>query len=170
MKQRSLRLVESENRFAGLEPEDLNEPEIESLTALALGMLTARHRKGEALQSPEETEAYLRLWLAERKNEVFGCVYLDNKHRVISVEELFQGTVDGASVHPRVVVQRALETNSAAALFFHNHPAGIAEPSQADLRITQHLADALKLVDIRVLDHVIVATEGSVSFAERGHI
>ena len=168
MKQRSLRLVESENRFVGLEPEDLNEPEIESLTALALGMLAARHRKGEALQSPEETEAYLRLWLAERKNEVFGCVYLDNKHRVISVEELFQGTVDGASVHPRVVVQRALETNSAAALFFHNHPAGIAEPSQADLRITQRLVDALKLLDIRVLDHVIVATESSISFAQRG--
>ena len=170
MKQRSLRLVETENRFAGLEPEHLNEPEIETLTELALGVLAARHRKGQALQSPEQTEAYLRLWLAERKNEVFGCVYLDNKHRVISVEELFQGTVDGASVHPRVVVQRALETNSAAALFFHNHPAGMAEPSQADLRITQHLADALKLVDIRVLDHVIVATEGSISFAKRGFI
>jgi len=170
MKQRPLRLVENENRFAGLEPEELNKSEAESVMDLALWVLAARHEKGQALENPKQTQAYLRLHLAERPSEVFACLYLDTRHRVIALEELFQGTVDGASVHPRVVVQRALETNSAAALFFHNHPAGIAEPSQADLRITQHLADALKLVDIRVLDHVIVATEGSISFAKRGLI
>ena len=167
MKQRQLRLLESENRFAGLKPDDLTEAEAESLTDLALRVLAAKHRKGRALESPEQTQAYLRLWLAERKNEVFGCIHVDNKHRIIAVEELFQGTIDGASVHPRVVVQRALESNSAAVLFFHNHPAGVAEPSQADLRITERLKNSLALVEIRVLDHVVVATEGTVSFAER---
>ena len=170
MKQRRLRLVESENRFAGLKPDDLTEAEAESLTDLALRVLAARHRKGQAIESPAQSRAYLRLWLAERKNEVFGCIFLDNKHRVLGVEELFQGTIDGASVHPRVVVQRALEMNSASTLFFHNHPSGVCEPSQADLRITERLKQALALVDVRVLDHLIVAVEDSVSLAERGLI
>jgi DNA repair protein RadC len=87
---------------------------------------------------------------------------------VIALEELFQGTIDGASVHPREVVRRGLECGAGAVILAHNHPSGVAEPSQADLRITQRLADALKLVDIRVLDHVIVATESSISFAQRG--
>ena len=112
-------------------------------------------------------DAWRRLRLSERPNEVFVCLFLDTRHRVIAVEELFHGTIDGASVHPRVVVQRALESNSAAVLFFHNHPAGVAEPSQADLRITERLKNSLALVEIRVLDHVVVATEGTVSFAER---
>jgi DNA repair protein RadC len=89
---------------------------------------------------------------------------------VIACEELFQGTIDGASVHPREVVRRALETRSAALIMVHNHPSGRAEPSQADLRITQRLVQALNLLDIRVLDHVIVAAEGSVSLAEHGLI
>jgi DNA repair protein RadC len=167
MKQRPLRLVESQNRFLGLRPDDLTEAEVESLTDLALGVLAARHTKGQAIESPAQSRAYLRLWLAERKNEVFGCIFLDNKHRVLAVEELFHGTIDGASVHPRVVVQRALELNSASTLFFHNHPSGVCEPSQADLRITHQLKQALALVDVRVLDHLIVAAEGSVSLAER---
>jgi DNA repair protein RadC len=104
MQQRQLRLVESENRFAGLDIHDLAEPEAQSLIDLALRVLAARHRKGEAIENPAQTQAYLRLRLAGRKNEVFGCVFLDNKHRVLAVEELFQGTIDGASVHPRVVV------------------------------------------------------------------
>jgi DNA repair protein RadC len=170
MKQRSLRLVETENRFAGLEPDELTESEAGSVMDLALRILAARHEKGRVLENPEQTQAYLRLHLAERPNEVFGCVLLDNKHRIIAVDELFQGTIDGASVHPRVVVQRALQQNCAAVLFFHNHPSGVSEPSQADVQITQRLKDALSLVEIRVLDHVVVATEGSVSFAERGLI
>jgi len=168
MKQRSLRLVETENRFAGLEPEELNNSEAESVMALALRVLAARHEKGQVLENPEQTQAYLRLHLAERPSEVFACLYLDTRHRVIALEELFQGTIDGASVHPREVVRRAMEVNAAAVILAHNHPSGVAEPSQADLRITQRLRDALALVDIRVLDHVIVATEGSVSFAQRG--
>jgi len=167
MKQPRLRLVERENRFAGLDPKDLAASEAESVIELALRVLAAKHEKGQALESPEQTQAYLRLHLAERPNEVFVCLFLDNKHRVIALEELFQGTIDGASVHPREIVRRAIQVNAAALIVAHNHPSGVAEPSQADLRITQRLADALKLVDIRVLDHVVVATEGTVSFAER---
>ena len=95
-------------------------------------------------------------------------MFLDNRHRVIQVVEMFQGTIDGASVHPRVVVQRALELNAAAVVFFHNHPSGVAEPSHADEAITRRLRDALALVDVRVLDHFVVAAGESVSFAERG--
>jgi DNA repair protein RadC len=168
MKQRSLRLVEREDRFAGLAPEDLTETEAASLIDLALALLAARHTKGQVLEDPEQTQAYLRLHLAERPNEVFVCLYLDTRHRVIALEELFQGTIDGASVHPREVVRRAIQVNAAALIVAHNHPSGVAEPSQADLRITETLRSALGLVDIRVLDHVIVAAEGSVSLAERG--
>jgi DNA repair protein RadC len=170
MKQRPLRLVETENRFAGLEPKELNESEADSVMDLALKMLAARHEKGQVLENPEHTQSYLRLHLAERPSEVFACLYLDTRHRVIALEELFQGTIDGASVHPREVVRRGLECGAGAVILAHNHPSGVAEPSQADLRITQRLRDALALVDIRVLDHVVVATEGSVSFAERGLI
>lgn len=168
MKQRPLRLVESEDRFAGLAPEDLNETEAASLIDLALTLLAARHKKGQVLQNPEQTQAYLRLHLAERPNEVFVCLYLDTRHRVIALEELFQGTIDGASVHPREVVRRGLECRAGAVILAHNHPSGVAEPSQADLRLTQRLIDALRLVDIRVLDHVIVAAEDSVSLAACG--
>ena len=157
-----------EDRFQGLRPDDLHEREIDSLLDLALKVLAHRHRRGEPLTSPEDSRAYLRLKIGERKFEVFACVFVDNRHRVIAFEELFQGTIDGASVHPRVVVQRALEVNAAAVLFAHNHPSGVAEPSMADQRITQRLKDALALVEVRVLDHFIVTAEGSISFAERG--
>ncbi len=157
-----------ENRFTGLGPDDLHEGEMRSLLDLALKVLAHRPRKGEPLTSPEASRAYLRLKIGERKFEVFACVFLDNRHRIIAFEELFRGTIDGASVHPRVVVQRALELNSAAVLLVHNHPSGVAEPSQADQRITQRLKDALALVDIRVLDHFIVTAEDSLSFAEKG--
>jgi len=120
------------------------------------------------LTSPEATRAYLRLEIGERHNELFGVLFLDNRHRVIAKEELFYGTIDGASVHPRVVVSRALALNAAAVVFYHNHPSGVAEPSQSDLRITQRLKDALALVDIRVLDHLVVSTEDATSLAERG--
>lgn len=105
--------------------------------------------------------------IGERHNELFGVLFLDNRHRVIAKEELFYG-IDGASVHPRVVVARALSLNAAVVMFFHNHPSGVAEPSQSDIRITARLKDALGLVDVRVLDHFIVSAEESVSFAERG--
>lgn len=157
-----------ENRFAALKPAALNREEKASVVKLALSVLASRHRAGRALSSPEQTRAFLRLRLADRKHEVFGAVFLDNRNRVIQVEEMFRGTIDGTSVHPRIVVQRALEVNAATVVFFHNHPSGVAEPSHADEVITRRLRDALELVDVRVLDHFVVAAGESVSFAERG--
>ncbi len=140
----------------------------DEVIAAAFKILSSRHRPGSLLTSPASTRDFLRLWLAEKPNEMFGCIFLDNRHRVLAITELFQGTIDGASVHPRVVVQQALTVhNAAAVILFHNHPSGIVDPSQADLRITQRLKDALAMVEVRVLDHVIVGFEGSTSFAER---
>jgi DNA repair protein RadC len=156
------------NRFADIRASDLTTDEANSVIALALNILAHKHRRGAILTSPEETRSYLRLEIGERHNELFGVVFLDNRHRVIAKEEMFYGTIDGAAVHPRVVVARALTLNAAAVLFYHNHPSGVAEPSQADIRITQRLKDALMLLEIRVLDHLIVTTDGAVSLAERG--
>lgn len=156
------------NRFARVRMASLNDPEKQSLLQLAFAVLQELHQPGLELPSPSHTRDYLRMLLAERKAEVFGCVYLDNQHRVIEATELFQGTIDGASVYPRVVVQQALTLNAAAVMFFHNHPSGVAEPSHADEAITRRLKDALALVDIRVLDHFVVTAGESVSFAERG--
>jgi DNA repair protein RadC len=111
---------------------------------------------------------YLQLKLRDRKAENFGAVFLDNRHRVLCFEEMFQGTIDGAQVHPRVVVQRALEANAAAVILYHNHPSGVAEPSKADENITSRLKDTLSLVDVRVLDHFVVGAEDVTSFAELG--
>lgn len=122
----------------------------------------------DLLTSPEATRAYLKTQLHHHAREVFACLFLDNRHRVIRYEELFQGTIDGASVHPREVVRRALEVNAAAVIFAHNHPSGVTEPSQADLRITQRLKDALALVDVRVLDHLIIGEGDAASLAEQG--
>jgi DNA repair protein RadC len=99
---------------------------------------------------------------------VFACLFLDNRHRVICFEELFRGTINGASVHPREVVKKALHHNAAALILAHNHPSGIAEPSEADRQLTKKLQQALGLVDIRVLDHVVIGDGESVAFAERG--
>ncbi|HEX4025075.1 MAG TPA: DNA repair protein RadC [Steroidobacteraceae bacterium] len=125
-------------------------------------------RAGPALDSPQTTRQFLRAQLRDSPHEVFCCLHLDNRHRLIAFDELFRGTIDGASVHPREVVKQALARNAAAVILAHNHPSGVAEPSQADQLITQRLRDALQLVDIRVLDHLIVADNGCLSFAERG--
>jgi DNA repair protein RadC len=156
------------DRLFGLKPADLNDAEKQSVIALAMKVLAIKHRAGRSLTKPDETRSFLRLRLADCRNEVFGCLFLDNRNRIIAVRELFQGTIDGASIYPRVVVQRALELNAAAIVFFHNHPSGVAEPSNADEAITRRLKAALALVDVRVLDHIVVAAGESVSFAERG--
>ena len=157
-----------EDRLSGLKPADLNDVEKQSVITLAMKVLSIKHRAGRVLSKPDETRDFLRLRLADYRNEVFGCLFLDNRHRIITVRELFQGTIDGASVYPRVVVQQAMEVNAAAMVFFHNHPSGVAEPSHADEAITRRLKDALALVDVRVLDHFVVSAGESVSFAERG--
>lgn len=127
-------------------------------------------KRGGALTSPHQTKLYLSSVLRDRQREAFYILFLDNQHRVIQDEVLFEGTIDAASVYPREVVKRALHHNAAALILAHNHPSGIAEPSQSDRRITQRLIDALALVDIRVLDHFVVGDGEVISFAERGWI
>jgi DNA repair protein RadC len=137
--------------------------------------LSRRHYRetlqtGPALDSPDSARGFLLAQLRDRPYEVFCCMHLNTRHQLIAFEELFRGTIDGASVHPREVVKSALARNAAAVILAHNHPSGVAEPSQADELITQRLRDALALVDVRVLDHVIVGDGRCMSFAERGLI
>jgi len=138
--------------------------------ALELGRryLEANLKRDAALTSPDRTRAFLKARLRHQPHEVFACLFLDNRHRVISFEELFKGTIDGATVHPREVVKRALANNAAAVIFAHNHPSGVTEPSQADVLLTRRLRDALSLVDIRVLDHFVIGDGDAVSLAEKG--
>jgi DNA repair protein RadC len=123
---------------------------------------------GESLRSVADTRRYLTSKLRHEPHEVFACLFLDNKHRVLAFEPLFHGTIDGAAVYPRGVVKRALFHNAAAVILAHNHPSGVAEPSQADRQLTRRLQEALELIDVRVLDHVVVGDGDLVSFAERG--
>jgi len=125
-------------------------------------------QRGPVMDSPEVTETYLKTALRDKKNEVFCVMYLDTRHRVIAFEELFNGTIDGATVYPRVVAERALQHNAAALIAAHNHPSGISEPSLADQAITHRLKEALALLDIRLLDHFVVGDGKPVSMAARG--
>ena len=129
---------------------------------------------GAVLDNPDRVKHLLRFHYAEADNheaEQFCCLFLDIRHRLLSMKVMFNGTIDGATVPPREIVKAALKHNAAAVILAHNHPSGTAEPSQADKAITERLRDALALVDIRVLDHVIIGSdEESVSFAERGLI
>jgi len=137
--------------------------------------LTRRHmletlQRSDCLTSSALTRTYIRSRLRGYQREVFLCLFLDNQHRVIAQEELFQGTIDGSMVHPREVVRRSLHHNAAALIFAHNHPSGVAEPSQADISITRRLKNALALIDIRTLDHLVVGDSDVTSLAERGLI
>ncbi len=122
---------------------------------------------GDTYCNPEQTKKYLTCQLGSYEREVFAAMFLNSQHQLLEFKELFQGTVDSASVYPREVVKEALKCNASAVIFAHNHPSGIAAPSSADRRITERLKDALALVDIRVLDHIVVGKE-CVSLAERG--
>ena len=123
---------------------------------------------GQAIRSPADTEAFLTAKLRDLPHELFCCLYLDNRHRIIHFEELFRGTIDGTSVYPREVVKQSLSVNAAAIILAHNHPSGVAEPSQADERITRRIKAALELVDIRLLDHLIIGVGTTTSLASRG--
>lgn len=129
-----------------------------------------RLQRDDALHNPDDTRAYISARLRGRPAEVFACLWLDNRNRVISMEELFQGTIDGASVYPREVVRCALAHNAAAVILAHNHPSGVAEPSQADVRLTRRLREALALIDVPVLDHLVIGDGEIVSLAERGQL
>lgn len=136
----------------------------------ALKILEQRIRyntDAQSFTSPTDSKSYAKLQLASYEHEVFACIFMDNRNRVISFEKMFRGTIDGASVYPREVVKSALQHNAAAVIFAHNHPSGVAEPSQADQSITKRLKEALSLIDVRVLDHLVVGEE-VISFAERG--
>ena len=134
----------------------------------ALAILEKRARCGSALTSPGAVRDFLRLALSGREYEVFVVVHLDAQHRVLKFEEAFRGTLTQTSVYPREIVKSALAANAAAVIFAHNHPSGAAQPSQADELLTRNLKDALSLVDIKVLDHFVVAGNQALSFAERG--
>ncbi|MGR5530374.1 RadC family protein [Vibrio alfacsensis] len=144
--------------------------QLQAVLEMAQRYLAETLKRGDALTNPEQTQLYLSSILRDRQREAFYILFLDNQHRVIKDEILFEGTLDTASVYPREVVKRALHHNAAALILAHNHPSGVAEPSQADRRITRRLIDALALVDIRVLDHFVIGDGESVSFAERGWI
>jgi len=126
--------------------------------------------KKDVLSSPNDTKNFLLAQLRAYPYEVFACLFLDNRHQIISFDKMFNGTIDGASVYPREVVKQALSRNAAAVIFAHNHPSGVAEPSLSDKKITRRLQEALNLVDIRVLDHFIIGENSAVSFAEHGLI
>ena len=161
---------DNQDRFQPLSPACLSRSEKSSVVKLALAVLSSRFRPGRAFTSPEDIEGYLRLKLTGRRNEVFGIIYLDTRHRLIEIAELFRGTIDGAAVYPRVVVQQVLEKNAAAIVIFHNHPSQVSEPSEADRSITLKLSRALELIDVRLLDHLVVTDSSFVSLAQRGWI
>lgn len=142
--------------------------QLQAVVEMARRYLAERLDRSEPLTDPATTRDYLTARLARQPHEVFAALFLDTRHRVLAYEELFRGTIDGAAVYPREVVKAALRHNAAAAIFAHNHPSGIAEPSEADRSLTRRLSDALALVDIRTLDHFVIGAGEAVSFAERG--
>lgn len=146
----------------------VRKPTGKEILDLASNIIESQMRRSETLLNPNEAKQYLSLQLGDLEQEVFSCLFLDNRHRVIAFDKLFHGTIDGASVHAREVVKTALKCNAAAVIFAHNHPSGVAEPSCADETLTRQLKDALALVSIRVLDHIIVAGTETVSLTERG--
>ncbi|MGB8339238.1 MAG: DNA repair protein RadC [Burkholderiales bacterium] len=142
--------------------------QLQAVLEMASRALQEKMREPNLLNSPQAVRDYLRLTLQSKPHEVFVGIFLDAQHRVIEVEELSSGTLTHTSVYPREVVKRALHHNAAAVIFAHNHPSGVAEASRADEDLTRALKQALKLIDVSVLDHFIVGTGGVLSFAERG--
>lgn len=158
------------NRFARLKPSDLDAEESASVVALALAVMERKHRRGKSITSPADALAHFRLRLGELDFEVFEIVFLDNRNRIIAIETLFRGSIDGASVHPREVLKDVIHHQAAAIMLLHNHPSGVCEPSMADRRITDRIREMMKMIDVRVLDHMIVSAEDSYSFAEHGDL
>jgi DNA repair protein RadC len=130
--------------------------------------LRARLQPGVTIGSPADSREFLMASLRDRPHEVFCCLFMDNRHRVLAFDELFRGTIDAAAVYPREIVKQALTRNAAAVILAHNHPSGIAEPSQSDQLITRRIRDALELVDVRLLDHFVIGDNTCVSLASRG--
>ena len=148
-------------------PEPVTEAE---LLTMAQRLARRRLAKGRLLRGPSSVYEALQTCLLDRDHEVFGVLYLDTRHRILGVEELFRGTIDGTHVHPREVLKQTLAHGAAAVILVHNHPSGNLEPSAQDKAITHRLREALELVEVRVLDHVIVSAEGYTSLAELGEV
>ncbi|ASK34565.1 DNA repair protein RadC [Alcanivorax sp. N3-2A] len=142
----------------------------EAIVRTAAAILQENLARGDYLSHPEAAAHFLQMALANEKNEHFAVLFLNNKHQVLGFERLFFGTVDGTTVHPRIVVQKALEWNAASVILAHNHPSGHSEPSQADRTVTELLVKALKLIDVRVLDHLVVSRSGWESLSRRGWV
>lgn len=140
----------------------------DEIVTMAKLLINRRFTRGKLIHEPSDCKDFLCLKMSHLEHEVFSVVFLDNRHKVVSYEELFRGTIDGASVYPREVVKRALYLNAAAVILAHNHPSGNSEPSQSDIQITQRLKEGLKLMEIKVLDHIIVGGSKALSMAERG--
>lgn len=138
------------------------------ILTMAKYLIQRQFDRGKALTTPASSKDYLMLQLAELEHEIFCCIFLDNQHRILAFETLATGTIDAASIYPREVLKRTLQLNAKALIFSHNHPSGIAEPSNADRTITKRLVEALTLIDVRVLDHFIVGGDEVLSFAESG--
>lgn len=142
--------------------------QFQAIFEVARRVLVEEMKRGDLLSSPKAVRDYLRLYFQQHQREAFVAIFLDTQNRVVALEELFAGTLQQTSVHPREIVKRALSLNAAAVVFAHNHPSGIAEPSSADRHLTQVLKNALTLVDVRVLDHFVVGDGVPYSFAEQG--
>lgn len=142
--------------------------QLQAVLELSRRCLSQQLKRDTVFAEPAQVRKYLHQLLMQEQREVFVVLYLDNQHRMICAEPLFQGTIDASPVYPRIVVQSALKHNAAAVILAHNHPSGVAEPSHADRAITDRLTQAMALVDIRVLDHFVVGDAEVVSFAERG--
>ena len=158
--------LSSFSRRLGLGPAKF--AQLQAVLEMARRHLAEQLRRDSALESPQAVRDYLKALLRHEPHEVFGCLFLDAKHRVLAFEALFHGSIDSASVYPRQVVKRALAHNAAALILTHNHPSGVAQQSKADEALTAALKQALALVDVRVLDHFIVAANVTLSFAEHG--
>lgn len=142
--------------------------QLQAVMEMARRHLSQTLQRDSALESPEAVRQYLKALLRHEPHEVFGCLFLDNKHRSLGFEALFHGSINSASVYPRQVVKRALAKNAAAVILCHNHPSGVSQPSQDDLHMTLRLKDSLSLVEVRVLDHIIIGDGEPLSMVERG--
>ena len=166
-----LRGLQMASRLAADEREGLDDQaaiQIRLAHELVHRQLKQSLQRGISLTSPAMTMEYLQTVLRDRRREIFTCLFLDTRHRVIASEDLFKGSIDGACVYPRIVAERALRLSAAAVIVAHNHPSGVSEPSLADQAITRRLKDALQLLEIRLLDHFVVGDGPPVSMASRG--
>lgn len=162
MKSTKFKIDETKGTYTVLTP--VTEKDI---LTMANQLAKNRLAKGNVIERPSSAFIYLQTLMSQYEREVFGAIFLDNQHRIISFEEIFLGTLNVTNIHPREVVKKALAVNAAAVIFVHNHPSGDPEPSEADKKITVQLRETLNLIDVRVLDHIVVGAQSCISMAER---